>query len=122
MITGFNTDIDFDGTIFHVQTEDRGLGNPIVETLIYTGGEILTSRKSSYAELVGTDAYSEAEIQNRIETQHRELIRQIHTGRFSPGALKPFGHGIVTNQSFDEVVLTFLAEHAVAEAVADEVG
>ena len=51
MITGFNTDVDHQGRVFHVQTEDKGLQNPVVESLIYCGGEIIASRSESYAEL-----------------------------------------------------------------------
>ena len=38
MITGFNTDVKYKGTVFHVQTEDKGVANPIIESLIYKGG------------------------------------------------------------------------------------
>ena len=38
MITGYNTDVRHGNRIFHVQTEDKGLGNPKIETLIYVGG------------------------------------------------------------------------------------
>jgi len=115
MITGFNTDIEFEGRVFHVQTEDRGLGNPIVESLVYSGGEIVTSRKNSYVDLVESDGYEEALVLRKMEMQHREMIREIRNGRFSSEEPKPFGHGIVTNRSFDEVVLGFLAENLTVE-------
>ena len=111
MVTGFNTDVEFNGRIYHVQTEDRGVDNPIIESLVYTGGEIVTSRKSSYAELLSGGGEPPADaVQGRMETQHRELMREIRNGAFASGALKPFGHGIVTNRSFDEVVAEFLAQ------------
>ena len=40
-ITGFNTDIEHDGVIYHVQTEDKGLDSPIILSLVYAGGTIL---------------------------------------------------------------------------------
>ena len=49
MITGFNTDVKYRGVVYHVQTEDKGEGNPMIETLIYKGGEILGSRGASVA-------------------------------------------------------------------------
>ncbi|HYN42848.1 MAG TPA: hypothetical protein VE129_13785, partial [Thermoanaerobaculia bacterium] len=52
MITGFNTDIRHGDRVFHVQTEDRGTGNPIVESLVYVGGQILLSKRSPYSDLV----------------------------------------------------------------------
>ena len=41
VITGFNTDIEHDGVIYHVQTEDKGLDSPIILSLVYAGGTIL---------------------------------------------------------------------------------
>ena len=52
MITGFNTDTKYRGVVYHVQTEDKGTSNPLIETLIYKGGEILASRRLPYADLV----------------------------------------------------------------------
>ncbi len=47
MITGFNTDVEYEGRVFHVQTEDKGRTNPVVESLVYSGGEIVASRRAS---------------------------------------------------------------------------
>jgi hypothetical protein len=108
MMTGYNTDVDFEGRIFHVQTEDKGLGNPMVESLVYTGGEIVTSRRSSYADLLKSPEYSDAELARRMESQHQGIIREIMAGRFDPEGPRPFGYNIVTNRSLDEVILEFL--------------
>ena len=52
MITGFNTDVKHKNRVFHIQTEDKGEGNPYVESLVYVGGEILATKRTSYAEVV----------------------------------------------------------------------
>jgi hypothetical protein len=117
MITGFNIDVDYEGRIFHVQTEDKGLDNPIVESLVYTGGEIITSRRSSYADLVKTQGYSEEELLRRMEAQHQAIIREIMSGRFDPEGPRPFGYNIVTNRSLDEVVLEFLSREVGLEQI-----
>ena len=44
MITGFNTDVKFEDNVYHVQTEDRGLDNPMFESLIYIGGSIVAKK------------------------------------------------------------------------------
>ena len=41
MITGFNTDVEHDGVVYHVQTEDKGLDSPLILSLVYSGGAIL---------------------------------------------------------------------------------
>src|SRR3712207_8634031 len=38
VITGFNTDIPFEGVTYHVQTEDKGLETPLILSLVYVGG------------------------------------------------------------------------------------
>ena len=69
MITGFNTDVDYQDRVFHVQTEDKGLDNPVVESLVYCGGEIIESRRNSYSDLSEGGTYSEDEILMRMEAQ-----------------------------------------------------
>src|SRR5258706_7463 len=117
MITGFNTDVDYEGRVFHVQTEDKGLDNPVVESLVYTGGEIITSRRSSYADLVRSPSYTDTELARRMESQHQAIIREIMSGRFDPDGPRPFGYNIVTNRSLDEVVLEFLAREVGLEQI-----
>ena len=117
MITGYNTDVDFEGRIFHVQTEDKGLDNPVVESLVYTAGEIITSRRSSYGDLLKSPDYNDAELLRRMESQHQMIIREILSGRFDPDGPRPFGYNIVTNRSLDEVVLEFLAREVGLEQI-----
>ena len=85
MITGFNTDIKHNEKVYHIQTEDKGLQNPYIESLIYVGGEILASKKTSYAEQVkgGVD---EKWIGSLMEQQHRTMIAAIKRGRFDAPA------------------------------------
>ena len=117
MITGFNTDVEYDGRTFHVQTEDRGQRNPVVESLVYSGGEIVASRKSGYDELLSEATYSEAAVLKLMETQHQTLVREIRNGRFDPEGPKPFGYNIITNRSLDQVVLDFLSRELGVEQI-----
>jgi hypothetical protein len=110
MITGFNTDVEYDGRIFHVQTEDKGRDNPIVESLVYSRGEIVAARNTNYDEFNSSQDYSEEEVMRRMEQQHQALIREILNGKFEADGPKPFGHNIISNHSLDEVVAEFLIE------------
>lgn len=85
MITGFNTDIKHNDKVYHIQTEDKGLQNPYIESLVYVGGEILASKKTSYAEQAkgGVD---EKWIGGLMEQQHRTMIAAIKRGRFDQPA------------------------------------
>lgn len=108
MITGYNTDIEYDGRVYHVQTEDRGRGNPIVESLVYCGGEILTSEKTPYRELMDDPDFDEDVLQKRMEDQHHRMIREIRNGTYDPDGPKPFGYNIISNRSLDEVIAEYL--------------
>jgi hypothetical protein len=107
MITGFNTDVEHGGHVYHVQTEDKGADNPIIETLLYRGGEILAARRTGYEDLRST-GFDEAAIARRIEEQHNAVIADVRAGRFDTRRPRPFGEGIISSRSFDEVVLDFL--------------
>ena len=85
MITGFNTDIKHNEKVYHVQTEDKGVGNPYIESLVYVGGEILASKKTSYAEQLKTGV-DDKWIGGLMEQQHRTMIAAIKRGRFDQPA------------------------------------
>lgn len=89
MITGFNTDVKHGGKVFHIQTEDRGLANPVVESLVYVGGEILLSKKSPYDKHILDGKVDESLVRQMMDLQHRRIIEAIRRGRFDgprPGA------------------------------------
>jgi hypothetical protein len=81
LITGFNTDIKHNEKVYHIQTEDKGVQNPYIESLVYVGGEILASKKTSYAEQLKT-GIDEKWIGGLMEQQHRTMIAAIKRGRF----------------------------------------
>lgn len=80
MITGFNTDIEHDGIVYHVQTEDKGLDSPIILSLVYAGGTILASKRSPYADLI-EQGFSDELLAERLKRQHRLICAAIHSGR-----------------------------------------
>ena len=107
MITGFNTDVKYRGVVYHVQTEDKGTTNPMIETLVYKGGEILASRRLPYSDLVKS-ADDEATITKLMEDQHKGMIMEIKRGRFDPAGEKT----MIEDLSLDEIVLAYLAARA----------
>ena len=82
MITGFNTDIEHDGVIYHVQTEDKGLDSPIILSLVYAGGTILASKRSPYEDLIA-GGFSDELLAERLKRQHRLICAAIHSGRIN---------------------------------------
>ncbi len=80
VIPGFNTDIEYDGVVYHVQTEDKGLDSPHILSLVYTGGAILVRKRTSYEDLIaeGLDEHALAE---RLNRQHKLICAAIRAGR-----------------------------------------
>jgi hypothetical protein len=106
VITGFNTDVKYRGVVYHVQTEDKGTANPLIETLIYKGGEILGSRRLPYADLVTRG--DEAAITKLMEDQHKGMIMEVKRGRFDLASDRT----MIEDLSLDDLVLAYLASRA----------
>lgn len=81
VITGFNTDVVFDGTTYHVQTEDKGLARPVIMSLIYDRGTILASKRTPYDDLIVNDEVDEDVLAERLNKQHRVICAAVKGGR-----------------------------------------
>ena len=134
MITGFNTDIKHNEKVYHVQTEDKGVGNPYIESLVYVGGEILASKKTSYAEQLKTGV-DDKWIGGLMEQQHRTMIAAIKRGRFdapadatksavpTPGRTlaqpapeaSDSSTAVAEEKTLDQVIIDYLASEAESE-------
>jgi hypothetical protein len=125
MVGGFNTNIRYRGRIFHVQTEDGGKDSPSIITLLYQGGAILFSKKTSYQDQLGA-ADRESIVRPLMEAQHSAMVQALKSGKLddklglvssdltnpSHGVSVPaveFGAGVITRRSLDEVILAHLA-------------
>lgn len=127
MITGFNTDIKHNERVYHVQTEDKGQSNPCIESLVYVGGEILASKKTSYADRLSEGA-DEKTIAQLMELQHKTIIAAVKRGRFDKigdeslqsarTIAQPVAKPVVPfeeEKTLDQVILDYLASEAESE-------
>jgi hypothetical protein len=80
VITGFNTDIEYQGVTYHVQTEDKGLKTPLILSLVYNRGTILASKRSAYDDLL-IDNFDEKQLSDRLQKQHNLICAAIRAGR-----------------------------------------
>lgn len=88
MVPGFNTDFKYRGETYHVQTEDNGVGNPVVVTLLYHKGAILASRRTPYHEIAGKPGF-EQELMALMKTQHKDLMRALLAGAYDKNGAAP---------------------------------
>jgi hypothetical protein len=80
VITGFNTDIEFNGVVYHVQTEDKGLDTPLILSLVYVGGAILASKRSPYQDLIN-EGFDPLVLAERLQRQHKLICAAVKAGR-----------------------------------------
>ena len=85
MITGFNTDVKHGDTVYHVQTEDKGVKNPLILSLIYVKGTILDAFRVRYQDFLSSELFSEALLQKILEFQHRQIVGAIKRGKYKKG-------------------------------------
>jgi hypothetical protein len=79
MVVGFNHNIKHKGKPYHIQTEDSGLDNPHIITHLFVGGNILASKKTSYADIVGAENLAQV-VRELMEEQHKEMLRNLING------------------------------------------
>jgi hypothetical protein len=79
MVVGFNHNIKHKGKMYHIQTEDSGLDNPHIITHLFVGGNILASKKTSYADIVGAENLAQV-VRELMEEQHKEMLRNLING------------------------------------------
>src|SRR5438067_4051382 len=80
VISGFNTDVEFDNVVYHVQTEDKGLKARLIVSLVYDRGTILASKRVSYDDLVGK-TFNEKMLAERVQRQHQLICAAVRAGR-----------------------------------------
>ena len=81
MLVGFNHNIMYRGGVFHVQTEDSGVDNPHIVTLLYQGGVIICSTKTSYSDIVRMDNLAQV-VEELMKEQHKQMMRRLKGGEF----------------------------------------
>jgi hypothetical protein len=85
MVSGFNTEVEFEGTRFHIQTEVRKESD--IETAVYVKGAVVHSLKTSHPGLSIAEDGHELQLMQLLEEQHRHVIAQIRAGDIRPPSL-----------------------------------
>lgn len=81
MVVGFNHNFSYKGELYHIQTEDSGVRTPHIITLLYKGGTILASKKTSYADIIKIDNLEQV-VEDLMKEQHRDMLRRLKSGDF----------------------------------------
>jgi hypothetical protein len=80
MLFGHNSNVKAGDTTYHVQTEDRGATNALIDTTVYFRGRVLHRRTNNYFDLLPLNADSEQALKKRLDEQHRAVVEELRTG------------------------------------------
>lgn len=83
MEKGFNSDVNWKGRIFHVQTEDWGRANPYLVSRVFGDGAVLKTVKTSYEEIFSTGpaAMEATSIRLAMKIQHQQILDLLLSGQ-----------------------------------------
>jgi hypothetical protein len=76
-LVGYNTNVRHKGKLYHIQTEDSGVNHPHVITHLFAdGGRIIASRKTGYAEHLGTKDL-QGIVKKLMQDQHKAMFIEL---------------------------------------------
>lgn len=78
---GYHTRLEHGRAHFLIQTQDKGTGAQYVETLVYSAGRLLASRKSYYTPYLNSLNLSRR-IEKLMNDQHQAVLKDIAEGKF----------------------------------------
>lgn len=102
MEIGFNNDVIYRGTTFHIQTEDHGEGDPRVSTQLFLSGAIFDSKTVNYGHLIEGIADEEArkaKVRKVMVGAHRALYKKLFKGDYDAA----LGGKIDTSEVIEEI-------------------
>jgi len=80
MIFGFNTDVKYGDTVYHVQSEARA-NDLLLQTQVFVKGRCIGKRAASYAESVTKPGFSEENMHEMLKAQHRLVLDAVKDGK-----------------------------------------
>lgn len=107
MLVGFNTNVRYKGNMYHVQTEDKGVKNPFIVTLIFNQGAIVYSKKTDYSDIINNPDFG-SDLREMVKKQHKSVISGFVSGGFDreAGLASEGGEKNGTNPSPQSLAVT----------------
>ena len=81
MQIGVNQNVEYKGSVYHIQTEDGGAGNPVITTVLLKGGEVLGSKRTPYDDIVGVEDLASA-VKELMKVQHKAMLVELKDGLY----------------------------------------
>ena len=81
VLTGFNSNTEYQGRVFHVQTEDGGEARPYVTTHVFLEGTVVASIRLDYpSDLKSSDL--SVRVRELMERQHATMLDGLKRGEW----------------------------------------
>src|SRR6266568_5412276 len=80
MIFGFNTDVKFGDTVYHVQSEARE-SELLLQTQVFVRGRCVGKRATPYGERVPDGGFTDQQKEQILREQHRLVLDAIRDGK-----------------------------------------
>jgi len=106
---GLNTSVEHGEQCYHVQTQCSTRGAPVIESLVFQGGQTLVRMTASYEDVAQKLGFNGDDGQHLLELQHADLIRKIRHGMLGGGEPAP-ASGLDPSQSDEPGVRELLRE------------
>ncbi len=90
MLPGYNHNVNYKGVTFHIQTEDSGVNNPHIITLLYVGGNIIHRKKVSYEDIIKHERLQDV-VRELMQDQHKQMLKDLKDHQFD-------GHPLVQQE------------------------
>lgn len=81
MEKGYNTDLEYKGLNYHIQTEDWGMDNPYLVSQIFSSGAVVRSIKTAYGEVLPRESSDKKLIQLAMKVQHEKILDLLLEGK-----------------------------------------
>ena len=82
MEKGFNSDIAWMGSEYHLQTEDWGVNNPFLVSRVFHNGAVVKTIKTAYHEVLPQELPQESKtIRLAMKIQHQEILDLLVSGK-----------------------------------------
>jgi len=85
MIFGFNSEVKYEGTSYHVQSEVRA-GGRLLDTQVFVGGRCVGKRSTA---LPAGEALSDESIREQLKEQHRRVLEAVREGELPKRLAEP---------------------------------
>lgn len=90
MIFGFNTDVKFGDTVYHVQSEARE-HDELLQTQVFVKGRCIGKYATSFSQYVVGDAIEEEKLHDLLKVQHKHFVDSARAGTIEQ-EIVPAGH------------------------------